>query len=87
MTMLDIKRILVPINDTKEAFSALSMADNLAQIYNAQIALLLVTYFNEKTDSSLDGASWLSTPLPVQFPAIPIVYLTVRVCSFPPIYR
>ena len=62
MTMLDIKRILVPVNETKEAFSALSMADNLARIYNAEVALLLVTYFNEKTDSSFDGASWLSTP-------------------------
>ena len=62
MTMLDIKRILVPVNETKEAFGALSMADNLARIYNAEVALLLVTYFNEKTDSSFDGASWLSTP-------------------------
>lgn len=60
--MLDIKRILVPINDTTEAFKALSMADNLAHIYNAQVALLLVTYFNEETDSSLEGGSWLSTP-------------------------
>lgn len=61
--MPDIKRILVPVNGTDESFKALSLADNLAHLYDAQIALLLVTYFNEKTDNISSDASWLATPL------------------------
>lgn len=60
--MLDIKRILVPVNGTEESSKALILTDTLAQIYNAEIAILLVTYFNEKTDANLDDDSWLATP-------------------------
>lgn len=59
--MADIKRILVPINGTEQSIKALKFATKLARIYDAQIDLLLVTYFDEDTD---DGqTSWLPTPL------------------------
>ncbi|MBM6833946.1 universal stress protein [Megamonas hypermegale] len=60
--MPDIKRILVPVNGTEESTKALKLADTLAQIYNAEIALLLVTYFNENTDDKANEDSWLATP-------------------------
>lgn len=60
--MPDIKRILVPVDGTKEASEAVKLADTLAQIYDAEIALLLVTYFNENTDDKANEDSWLATP-------------------------
>ena len=61
--MPDIKRILVPVNGTEESTKALKLANTLAQIYNAEIALLLVTYFNEGTDDNANEDSWLATPV------------------------
>ena len=59
--MADIKRILVPINGTEQSFKALKFATKLAKIYQAQIDLLLVTYFDEHTDD--EQTSWLPTPM------------------------
>lgn len=61
--MPTIQRILVPINGTTESLKALSLASELAQTHQAQICLLLVTYFKIETDDKLATSSWLATPL------------------------
>lgn len=61
--MPDIQQILVPINGTAESLKALSLASNLAKIHQAQICLLLVTYFKTETDDNSFHSSWLATPL------------------------
>lgn len=61
--MSDIKRILVPVNGTEESLKALDIAAELAQLYDARIDLLLVTYFSEETDSNISRESWLPNPL------------------------
>lgn len=61
--MPTIQRILVPINGTAESLKALSLASELARTHQAQICLLLVTYFKIETDDNLAYSSWLATPL------------------------
>ncbi len=61
--MSDIERILVPINGTEESLKALDLSSELARLYKAEIDLLLVTYFAEKTDSNKLKNSWLPAPL------------------------
>lgn len=61
--MPNIQQIVVPINGTAESFKALSLASDLAKIYQAQICLLLVTYFSTETDDKSTYSSWLATPL------------------------
>lgn len=61
--MPEVQRILVPINGTTESFKALELACQIATIYDAEIDLLLVTYFSTKTDDYAVKASWLETPL------------------------
>ncbi|WP_302486202.1 universal stress protein [uncultured Megamonas sp.] len=61
--MPNIQRIVVPINGTAESFKALSLASDLAKIHQAQICLLLVTYFSTETDDKSTYSSWLATPL------------------------
>ena len=86
--MPDIKRILVPVNGTEESTKALKLADTLAQIYNAEIALLLVTYFNENTDDKANEDSWpCYALLPVLLPNILIMCLTTLVIIFLQIYK
>lgn len=47
----------------QNSFKALPLASNLAKIYQAQICLLLVTYFSIETDDKSTYSSWLATPL------------------------
>ena len=61
--MSTIKHILVPVNGTQESLKALDIAGKFATLYNAQINLLLVTYFTEETDSTNYKNSWLPAPL------------------------
>ena len=61
--MPNIQQIVVPINGTAESFKALSLASDLAKIYQVQICLLLVTYFSTETDDKSTYSSWLATPL------------------------
>ena len=48
--MPNIQQIVVPINGTAESFKALSLASDLAKIFQALICLLLVTFFSTETD-------------------------------------
>ncbi len=61
--MREVKHILVPINGTEESLNSLTTAAAFAQIYEARITLLLVTYLKKDTDNTADKDSWL--PIPV----------------------
>lgn len=58
-----MKHILVPVNATDESMKALKFAGMLAQVYDARLSLLLVTYFDEHTDRGRPKGSWLPAPL------------------------
>ena len=61
--MLEMKHILVPVSAADESMQALSFAAEMAQIYDASLSLLLVTYFDEHTDGQKTAKSWLSSSL------------------------
>ena len=62
--MPNIQQIVVPINGTAESFKAFIFSFRFSEKYTqAQICLLLVTYFSTETDDKSTYSSWLATPL------------------------
>lgn len=59
-----VSRILVPLDGEENSHKALPTATFLAKIYDAEIMLLTITYFDKDTDDGYEiSNNWLDSPM------------------------